>query len=768
MFRIADGRDSFYQWDLDRQVIVEDSSVVEVHFCNRTDACSLVTEVVNGVADVPNILLQNSFDIRVFGYDGKATRFDKVFKVNPRTRPADYVYTETEVLTWRELENRINETVAQAESTVNESVQRSEQAIAETITQAETDIDGAVAKAEKATDNANLATREAYKASANANNTAFEINNRMNAAEEKVDIAIANTNAATEAAMAAADRADASIIESVLYSMPQVLSEVEQEQARGNISAANSITCSATGTDITLTDSSNQPLQGLNVFGKSTQLTTTGKQLLDIPDGEGEKNGLKLTIKDGVYTVSGTPTTAAIYFMDSWATQDIPNEAGRTYTLEPTNSTFKPYIRYKIDGTSYTASKSYPTTGNEEFIHICYSVSGVVVGQPVKETIYPTMRLENGVYVITNDFENWEPYTGGLPSPSPEYPQEIVSVGDSGSVGVKMTGKNLFGGDALADKLVELANATKDEEAETVYVLAYQTSGDVYFNDFKPDTRYTFIFKVSVSPSGIPPFTVRYTDGTTARLTGTAVSNGTIVYTSTVGKTVEAFQGSNLAHATVYYNECGIFEGVLTADDFEPYKPIQTINIPTPNGLPGVPTASGGWVCDEIDFERGMYIKRVEKIAMPQSWAYTTSYKYPIFYAALSSGVYTDAGLSDIFARDLKYNVASTYGTYAEDNTFALRSDGQQIFARADAYKTEAEFKEAVKNGSLWIGLITPIETPLTEEELNAYRTLHTNKPNTIISNDEGAEMKVSYVADTKTYIDNKFAELATALINNN
>jgi hypothetical protein len=57
--------------------------------------------------------------------------------------------------------------------------------------------------------------------------------------------------------------------------------------------------------------------------------------------------------------------------------------------------------------------------------------------------------------------------------------------------------------------------------------------------------------------------------------------------------------------------------------------------------------------------------------------------------------------------------------------------------------------------------LKTPIETPLTETELNAYRQLYTNKPSTAILSE--ADMEVSYVADTKLYIDNKIAEL-TAL----
>ena len=58
----------------------------------------------------------------------------------------------------------------------------------------------------------------------------------------------------------------------------------------------------------------------------------------------------------------------------------------------------------------------------------------------------------------------------------------------------------------------------------------------------------------------------------------------------------------------------------------------------------------------------------------------------------------------------------------------------------------------------------TPIETPIPEDELQAYRELHTNYPNTTILNDSGAYMKLTYGTDTKTYIDNKFAELQAAL----
>ena len=121
MFRIADGRKSFYQWDVNRQIIVEDPTITEVHFCNKTDDCSLVVEVYADPLDsevkanVPNILLQNDFPIRVYAYcnDGY-TKIEETFKVITRTRPSDYIYTETEIKT-------VEESLAKAVKELEES-----------------------------------------------------------------------------------------------------------------------------------------------------------------------------------------------------------------------------------------------------------------------------------------------------------------------------------------------------------------------------------------------------------------------------------------------------------------------------------------------------------------------------------------------------------------------------------------------------------------------------------------------------------------------
>lgn len=97
IFKIVDGRSCFYQWDIDRQISVSDPTITEVHFCNRTEACSLVVEVKDGIANVPNKVLQNGYQVRVFGYDGKATLHEATFEVKARTKPIDYVYTEVEI-----------------------------------------------------------------------------------------------------------------------------------------------------------------------------------------------------------------------------------------------------------------------------------------------------------------------------------------------------------------------------------------------------------------------------------------------------------------------------------------------------------------------------------------------------------------------------------------------------------------------------------------------------------------------------------------------
>ena len=112
MFKIKDGRDKFYQWDIDRKLIVEDASITEVHFSNRTDDYALVvkTYIENGItlANVPNILLQTNWRIHVYAVDGNYTKHEKCYEIVARTKPSDYVYTETEIINWQYIKTQLD------------------------------------------------------------------------------------------------------------------------------------------------------------------------------------------------------------------------------------------------------------------------------------------------------------------------------------------------------------------------------------------------------------------------------------------------------------------------------------------------------------------------------------------------------------------------------------------------------------------------------------------------------------------------------------
>ena len=109
IFKIEDGREKFYQWDLNRRILVEDDAITQVHFANAATTTAYVVSVSNGMANVPNIILQQNFDIKVYGYDKEFTKFEKTFEVEKRSKPQDYVYTETEILNYETLANEIKE-----------------------------------------------------------------------------------------------------------------------------------------------------------------------------------------------------------------------------------------------------------------------------------------------------------------------------------------------------------------------------------------------------------------------------------------------------------------------------------------------------------------------------------------------------------------------------------------------------------------------------------------------------------------------------------
>lgn len=112
MFAIANGRKALWQWDLNQQLTVA-GDCTEVHYLDRGAPSTLTVAVKDGKADIPNILLQKAGRLVVYAYIVDAqdhhTKVCETFGIAPRPKPAEYVYTETEVKTWGDLQSQIGD-----------------------------------------------------------------------------------------------------------------------------------------------------------------------------------------------------------------------------------------------------------------------------------------------------------------------------------------------------------------------------------------------------------------------------------------------------------------------------------------------------------------------------------------------------------------------------------------------------------------------------------------------------------------------------------
>ena len=197
----------------------------------------------------------------------------------------------------------------------------------------------------------------------------------------------------------------------------------------------------------------------------------------------------------------------------------------------------------------------------------------------------------------------------------------------------------------------------------------------------------------------------------------------------------------------------------------------QSMTIATPNGLPGIPVASGGnytdangqqWICDEIDFAKGVYINRIARAYLDgsETWVTidtSTTGKYRC-YCNLDAQAMSFA---DAVIPPMMCNQAQIVGI---TTTFSLLSgittagDGKGLYFYDDAFNTKdvSLLKQHLANNPMVVLylLAAPIETPLSEEELAAYADLYTSRNSTTVSNDAGAYMELEYVMDAKKYID--------------
>lgn len=196
---------------------------------------------------------------------------------------------------------------------------------------------------------------------------------------------------------------------------------------------------------------------------------------------------------------------------------------------------------------------------------------------------------------------------------------------------IRITGKNLWGGERLARDLSVGTNYKLDTEQKTVSFKPDLSGNKVIFKDqiFKPNTAYTLVLYGRTTDTVNSNIKILYTDASTSSTVDLGYEDGYAFLRTSSQKTVAAisilYSGGT---TTLYYEKCGLFEGELNLEklgEFEPYRE-QIIEIPEwmqdfedyGYGIPGTDYQN------KIDFENRQYIQKVRTLVVDGSSRWET------------------------------------------------------------------------------------------------------------------------------------------------
>ena len=305
-------------------------------------------------------------------------------------------------------------------------------------------------------------------------------------------------------------------------------------------------------------------------------------------------------------------------------------------------------------------------------------------------------------------------------------------------VNVTRAGKNLWGGEKLADDIVaKVPQATKDTTNKTVTYAASQVTTIILFDKFKENTQYTVYMSTN---STFTNMVIEYEDGSVDN-----ISPNTYTVTA-VSKRIQKIVGRWSSGTTVLkYEECGIFEGVITAQDFEPYNG-QTYTL----DLDG--TRYGG----KVDLVSGeLTVTYAKKALADISKSKYGSYQYGIrtisnFFDSIPNSTLM-TGISNTFVLSVSgesYNVdkcSIVFSNGASKTSFLISTQASEL--SADASVTEIDTWLRSIDAYMVYPLATPITIQLTPTQVKSL--LGQNN----VWADTGDILDAEYVRDLSTTI---------------
>ena len=518
---------------------------------------------------------------------------------------------------------------------------------------------------------------------------------------------------------------------------------------------------SASGNPAIMTNAlKNNPMNEMKVYGWSKQETTKGKNLFDF----------SRLVSDGVNVMDYDNQTITV--------PARTNNTGYNQTLRDLCPGIAP-------GTyAFSAKRSNPESGNGSYFleagldfpfNAPTELTDALLDNHIAWYNNPDSEVENVISEIQieigTEATDYEPYTGGQPSPSPDYPQEIVSAGSDGKIGIEVRGKNLvdvYGYSAnsipspkaerilfntygttlstteKADKLI-VHQEIIDGATANSYTSGYFCIGINRKLETGKDYIITFNINVIQNPFSVSTIFVLFNDieANRAEVIGDKV-------------TVKVSCKEDGERQYVEVRNCGmsmeISNFMITEKDentiYEPYYEPQTISISTPTGLPAIPVDSDGnyidangqqWIADYVDLKLGKLYKKVTRLNLKDVDAISIAHGFHS-----NGNGYLSFSVKNISKEHQP--ISNRYGgsEWTQTSGYTYVPNSNTIVFVDDRFTDKQTAIKLVQNTYAIYALTSQIETDLTPEEIQAYKNLVTYAGTTIVENDAECYMEVS------------------------
>lgn len=519
-----------------------------------------------------------------------------------------------------------------------------------------------------------------------------------------------------------------------------------------------------TGNPAILNDSAKMALQGLTVYGRSNQTKTTGAQLFASTVIKNTNAGVTLTQKESsIWHLEGTNTADGVRNIRLVEpTEHFKLPAG-TYTLS-----------FSKDGAIPTAASlaiakvANPDVNSEQ---IWTGIGSATLNTPIKfildgteEALSIYVNFPAGkyiscyLYVMLNAGDTalpWEPYTGGKPSPSPDYPQDIKNA--KGEVVVH--GKNLFGGRFYyanySNDVLKINGDWKENEVKLPFAPTYETFG--VCKVIKCQKGKTYVISVTNPNKNATIGMAEYETIEKAIDINNALGFVGMTYNALKKSYIAKSDGilvcgiaGSWTNGTTTLHECTEsellqVEEASEATDYEPYRTPQTITITSPTSLPGIPVSSGGnytdengqqWICDEVDLERRMYVQRVYSIIVDgEDVTFSQAGRYCNMDLKKLPSAKTISGMNQM---------AEARSTFTSE-TWNFNPEMGFLYLIKENYAETINESCKEHSGEVMYALETPIETPLTDSDIATYNSIRTYDGTTVVRATDDVGLSVTY-----------------------